>query len=127
MKIAEQVSGLELDWYYNEFIESIHHIDYAIDNVSGNDIFLRKKGMTPMPLDIWVKYTDGSTEMFHIPIDLTRGHKKTRHKVMNTWFFGIDTYRLETSNKIAAAYIDPSMLMADIYREDNVFKVSKKD
>jgi hypothetical protein len=122
MQIAERLSGMELDWYYNEFIETVHHVDYAIDSVTNNEIFLRKKGMIPMPLDILVKYDDGSTEMFYIPIDLTRGHKKTTYTVLNTWFFGEDTYRIHTSKKVKAAYIDPSFLMADIFRKDNLFE-----
>ena len=36
-KIMEQESGLELDWYFEQFIETINKIDYSIYSVHSSE------------------------------------------------------------------------------------------
>ncbi|WP_456377824.1 M1 family metallopeptidase, partial [Lutibacter sp.] len=72
-RVAEKVSGLELDWYLNEWIETTHTIDYAIAKVEDKTITLARVGQMPMPIDVTVRYVDGSTENFNIPLRMMRG------------------------------------------------------
>jgi len=136
-KIAEETSGMNLKWFANDWLETTHHIDYAIDSIQadGNKsiVSIRKKGQMPMPLDIMLVYTDGSSELFNIPLDLMLAHKsnpfpKIKWTVLPAWQYGIPTYKF-TVNKsiksIKAVAIDPIGFMADIKPENN-FKEPQK-
>ena len=39
----EKVSGIHLDWYLNEWTQTLHTIDYGIKSVEGNEITLERK------------------------------------------------------------------------------------
>jgi len=121
-RIAEKVSGLELDWYLNEWIETTHTIDYAIAEVEERTITLARVGQMPMPIDVLVTYIDGSTEDFNIPLRMMRGNKPTTATVLKDWTWAHPTYTFSTSKEIKTVEIDPSQLMADIDRENNTFK-----
>ncbi len=121
IRIAEKTSGMQLKWYFNEFIESVHYVDYAIDKVETDKIILKNLGDTPMPIELDITYADGSTEALYIPLDLTGTNKKTKRKILNVWNFGKTTYTVNLKKKVQKAVLDGSLLMADINREDNVY------
>ncbi|WP_299527924.1 M1 family metallopeptidase [uncultured Lutibacter sp.] len=121
-RVAEKVSGLELDWYLNEWIETTHTIDYAIAKVEDKTITLARVGQMPMPIDVSVIYIDGSTENFNIPLRMMRGNKPTTATILKDWTWAHPTYTFSTSKEIKAVEIDPSQLMADIDRENNIFE-----
>ena len=121
-RVAEKVSGLELDWYLNEWIETTHTIDYAIAKVEDKTITLARVGQMPMPIDVTVTYVDESTENFNIPLRMMRGNKPTTATVLKDWTWAHPTYTFSTSKEIIAVEIDPSQLMADIDRENNTFE-----
>jgi hypothetical protein len=74
-KIMEQVSGIELDWYFEQFIGTTNTIDYSIDKVEGHTIQISRIGDMPMPLDVVVEYEDGSMIWYNIPMRIMRGVK----------------------------------------------------
>ncbi len=121
IRVAEQVSGLELDWYLNEFAQTTHTIDYNIKSVNNNTITLERIGAMPMPIDLFVTYTDGSTEAFYIPLNLMRGEKPTTATILKDWGWAHTTYSFDTTKKIKNIHIDSSQLMADINKENNVW------
>ena len=84
-RTAEIVSGLNLEWYLNEWIETTHTIDYAISKVEKSNITLARVGQMPMPIDITVTYTDGTSENFNIPLSMMQGNKPTNSKVLKDW------------------------------------------
>ncbi len=120
MRIAEEVSGLELHWYLNEFAETTHFIDYAVKSIDGNRIQLERLGSMPMPIDVQVFYQDGTKDNYYIPLNLMRGEKPTTAHLLPDWDFGHQYYRFTTPKEIAKVQIDPSLLMADIDRKNNV-------
>ena len=120
-RTAEIVSGLQLDWYLNEWIETTHTIDYAIARVENNNILVARVGQMPMPIDIKVLYTDGSAENFNIPLRMMHGHKPTNSTVLKDWEWAYPTYTFSVSQKIKTVEIDPSGLMADVDRSNNLF------
>ena len=119
----EKVSGIHLGWYLNEWIQTTHTIDYGIKSVDGKQIVLERIGKMPMPLDVEVRYTDGSTEAFNIPLRMMRGSKPTDATVLEDWAWAHPTYTFTASKTVAAVAIDTSKLMADIDDENNVFEV----
>ncbi len=122
-RTAEKVSGLQLDWYLNEWIETTHSIDYAIAKVEDSSITLARIGKMPMPIDIRVSYEDGTAKDFYIPLNLMRGEKPTTATILDDWSWGHSTYTFSTSKTIKKVEIDPSGLMADIETKNNTFEM----
>ena len=120
-RIAEKISGIQLDWYLNEWIETTHTIDYAIANVEKNNITLVRVGQMPMPIDVRVTYKDESYQDFYIPLKMMKGEKPTTATLIKDWAWSNQFYTFSTIKEIKKVEIDTSGLMADIYRENNVF------
>lgn len=135
-RVAEKISGANLDWYLNEWTQTTNTIDYTIKNVeSATDgmqrtgISLERKGRMPMPLDILIEYTDGTKEFFYVPNTLMRWEKPNPYigikaTVLKGWDWAYPTYFFEVPKakaNIKSITIDPSGLLADVNKEDNVF------
>ena len=71
MRVAQKVSGMQLDWYKEYWINTTKTIDYGIDSLweenGKSEIRLKMIGYMPMPIDVVVTYKDGSKEMAYIP------------------------------------------------------------
>ena len=117
----EKISGIHLDWYLNEWTQTLHTIDYGIKSVDGKIITLERIGQMPMPIDLEVTYTDGSKENFNIPLRMMRGHKPTSATIIKDWGWAYPTYTFTTSKTVKAVEIDKSKLMADVNLDNNVF------
>jgi len=125
-RVAEKVSGFELDWYLNGWTKTTKTIDYSIKVVKGNMITLERKGRLAMPIDLVVEYTDGTKEYVYIPLQMARAEKTNAYPnlkriVKTDWAWAHPTYTFETSKTIKKITIDPSELMADIDRTNNTF------
>jgi len=64
------VSGKNLNWFWNNWFFGTGYIDYAIDDVkkssSGYTVSLKNIGGSFAPADMTIKYTDGTTETKHV-------------------------------------------------------------
>ena len=123
-RIAEKVSGIQLDWYLNEWTQTTNTIDYAIAKVEEKTITLARVGSMPMPLDIEVEYFDGSKEIFTIPLRMMKGVKPTTNTVLKNWAWAYPTYSFSTKKHIKSVIIDPNGLLADIDTTNNTFKIN---
>jgi hypothetical protein len=135
LRIAEEESGMVLDWYYEYFIETTKTIDYGINSVLGNGnstfVTLKRHDLMPMPIDLMVTYQDGSKEVFYIPMRIMRNAKPhdmpdVQRTIKPDWPWVNPTYTLEidnSSSSIKRIEIDPSERMADINRDNNVIKM----
>jgi hypothetical protein len=131
IRVMEKVSGMQLSWYLNYWINTTKRIDYGIKNVleNGTETFvtLERVGEFPMPIDLLVTYKDGSKEMFYIPVNETLGNKpvedaSTERNDLETWPWVNPTYTLKIGRKatdIGSIEVDPSLRMADIERKNN--------
>lgn len=139
LRVMERESNMILDWYYEYFIETTKTIDYGIKSVLGTGgstyVTLERIAPTPMPIDLMVEYTDGSKEIFYMPLRIMRGEKAhdqypdAERTVKADWPWVNPTYELEIPagpSSIARIEIDPSMGMADINRSNNVFDVQNQ-
>ncbi len=136
IRVMEKQSGLELDWYKEDFIHTTNYIDYAVDTVyeegrKATRIVLSKKGTMAMPLDIVVTYANGKQELFYAPLESMRGIKPPENALSRTvlprhrWVEPKYAFLIpESLDRIAAIEIDPSRRLADIERADNVWKRS---
>jgi hypothetical protein len=126
-RTAEKISGIQLDWFLNEWTQTTHTIDYAVAKVEGNTVTLARIGQMPMPVDVVVTYVDGSTENFYIPLSMMRGEKTTDATLIKNWSWANPTYAFSASKEVKSVEIDPSQLMADIDRGNNVFGQENKN
>jgi len=120
-RVAERVSGIQLEWYLNEWTQTTHKIDYAITSVMDNEISLKRVGKMPMPVDIKVEYTDGSVEDYYIPLRMMRGKKTSQATLLDNWAWAMPTYTFRANKTIKSVTIDPLEKTADIDRTNNVF------
>ena len=119
----EKVSGIHLDWYLNEWTQTIHTIDYGIKAVDGQNITLERIGQVPMPIDLEVTYTDGSIENFNIPLRMMRGNKPTSATIIEDWAWANPVYSFIAAKNVKSVVIDKTKLMADINNANNIFEV----
>ena len=131
-RIAERVSGIQLRWYLTDWTQTTNKIDYALESVvsqkSGTQVNLKRIGLMPMPLDILVKYKDGSQEFYYIPITLMRGEKENPYgapwNVEKDWSWSNPKYSFlidREKEDIDLIIIDPTYYMADVNRDNNTF------
>ncbi|WP_159302564.1 M1 family metallopeptidase [Maribacter litoralis] len=133
-RVAEKISGIELDWYLTDWTQTTNTIDYGIKEVSAVEtntkVTLERIGLMPMPLDILVVYNDGSRETFYAPLQMMRGEKENPYEgvertVIKDWPWAYPSYEFEIQkpmSSIQAIVIDPSQLMADVNLENNVWQ-----
>ena len=136
-KIMEIESGLELDWYFEQFTQTTNTIDYAIVTVKPlggkTQILIQKKGRIPMPLDICLVTNDSNAIWYNIPLRIMRGSKKNdmigdNFKTISDWPWVYNYYEFEVDfsiEEIKKIQIDPSTRLADIDLENNVWTINK--
>ena len=127
-RVAEEISGINLKWYFNLFINTTRQIDYAIKEVNQNSIELLNKSNLAMPIDLLVEYEDGSKELFYIPLREMRGEKPAesnelyngiKRTVLPDWFWTKPTYSVPVTKKVSKVWLDPTQRLADVDAQDN--------
>lgn len=132
IRIAEKVSGAELDWYLNDWTRTTNSIDYGIKNVAEagegtTKVTLERLNLMPMPIELSVRYTNGDEEVFYIPLRMMRWEKPATQEnwtVAEDWAWAYPTYDLEINkplSEIESIEIDESQLMADVNRDNNLY------
>jgi hypothetical protein len=136
MKIAEQTSGLQLDWYKDFFVNTSKTIDYGIDSLwdEGGQmkIRLRNYGSMPMPIDLEFQFKDGSVEHAYIPQYLMFGSKmnenpKIKRTIGEPWKWTHPTYTISIDRRLIdlkKIEIDPGKRMADGERRNNKLELT---
>lgn len=131
-RVMEKTSGIELDWYFEYFVNSTRTIDYGIKSVEdkgeATHVTLERDGLMPMPLDVLVTYQDGRQELFYIPLRIMRGEKENERDINRTalqdWPWTYPTYLMvipDEFDNIEKIEIDTSMRMADVNRSNNTY------
>ena len=134
IRVAEKVSGAELDWYLTDWTQTTNTIDYGIKNIVSEKekttITIERIGLMPMPIDIKVTYEDGATDNFYIPLQMMRTNKPNPQlseswNVLPDWAWAYPNYSfvLKKDKKIKSVAIDASSLMAYINLENNTYNL----
>ncbi|NNC70361.1 MAG: M1 family metallopeptidase [Flavobacteriaceae bacterium] len=118
-RTAEKVSGIQLDWYLNYWTQSTKTIDYAVKSIDKNSVTLQKIGDMPMPVDVRVTYTDGTTEDFYIPLRMMYGSKPTKATKLDDWSWVQPKFSFTTKKDVRSVEIDVKHQVADINRDNN--------
>jgi len=130
IRVAEKVSGIQLQWYKEYWINSIKTIDYAVGNIDLVDgktsINLKRIGKMPMPIDVVLTFKDGSQELHYIPSSLMFGEKPAESTIPRTvhaeWKWTHPDYSFTTTRSIKdlkSIEIDPTQRLADVNKTNN--------
>jgi hypothetical protein len=131
IRVAEKVSGVQLQWYLNDWTRTIKSVDYAIKSVNDKEkkteIILERIGGIGMPIDLGVLTNDEKTTVYYIPLQEMFGKKIVENDwvVEKEWAWARPEYSLLIDipySKIKQLRIDPSGFMADIDLSNNVFE-----
>jgi aminopeptidase N len=136
IRLAEGVSGIQLDWYPQFFVNSTKTIDYGIDSLWQENgkikIRLRNAGKVPMPIDLMLTFKDGTKHLAYIPQYLMFGSKPVEDPTVprsshEAWRWTHPNYVLEVDgklNELKFIEIDPSQRMADVDRSNNKLELN---
>lgn len=136
IKVAEDVSGIKLDWYKEYWCNTTKTIDYSIDSLweegGLSKIRLKRIGKMPMPVDLQLTFKDGTTQMHYVPLNLMYGDKPAEITGQNRqaheeWKWTHPTYIVEFKNRLTdlkKVEIDPGKRMADIDQSNNVLQLN---
>lgn len=130
--IAQKISGMDLKWYWNYMTYTTRTIDYAIKSVEKEGkttkVTLENLGYFPMPIDVNVTYSDGSKQIYNIPLNMMHNYKKqesdVNQKNLPYWKWTQKEYEFSLNvspEKIKSIEIDATYRMADINRENNIY------
>lgn len=131
IKVMEEVSGMQLDWFLIGWAHLTKSTDYAIDSVLSKgasdqtEITLRKIGQRAMPVDVAVTLKDGTTVMYTIPLVSMYGVKdEALYRASQPWPWTNPKYTLNISEKlntIQSITIDPNQMSCDINTRNNTW------
>ena len=134
LHIAQKVSGMDLKWFQNYWINTTKTIDYSVKNVeygeTSTTITLENKGQVPMPIDFSILTKDKKVVNYQIPLNMTHVWKTKDiygdFKTLNYWPWTQKEYTFTipyTKSQISALGIDFSGRLADVNVGDNLVEV----
>ena len=112
-RLMRDQSGMELDWFWRDWILTTARLDQAVDSVSkGQDattrVYLRNRGTMVMPATLALTFDDGTTQQVRLPIEM--------------WNLGdVFVYRVPDKRPVRRVVLDPNQALPDIERANNVW------
>lgn len=131
--IAQKVSQMDLKWYWNYMTTTTRQIDYSIKAVTpyeenSTQITLENLGDFPMPVDLYVSYTDGTQEIYTIPLNMMHNMKKQEFsipmKLLPYWKWTQKEYTFNlpfSMDKIKSMMIDATQRLGDVNYQNNIY------
>ena len=124
-----QYSGIDLNWFFDQWLETTKKIDYKIGRIKKGKqkgeylITFKRKGDMQMPIDFAV--IDRNDSAYHYYIPNTWFEKPVRANVLPRWIgWGkvkpTYTAKVQLNGKLKNVIIDPSRRLADVDMTNNV-------
>ncbi|MFC1703371.1 M1 family aminopeptidase [Candidatus Omnitrophota bacterium] len=104
VRIAEEESAQELDWFFDQWLYTDKTCDYAITEVRNNTITVENRGQIIMPVKTTIAFSDGTTKD-----DYWDGQGDARH------------IEADGSGVIRKVIVDPDSALLDIDRTNNLW------
>jgi len=108
-RVMRDVSGMDLDWFWRDWIHSTNRLDHAIADLrpveGGTGIVIENRGEVEMPVEIEVTYADGSSERVRLPVEM--------------WNLGDRFVYTVPGREVAAARLDPRGVYPDVDRSND--------
>lgn len=134
MHIAQKVSGMDLKWFQNYWINTTKTIDYGIKEVkydaNSTTVTLINNGTVPMPIDFSILTKDKKVINYQIPLNMTHVWKKKDiygdFTTLNYWPWTQKEYTFTipyNKSQISTLGIDFSQRLADVNMADNMVEI----
>jgi hypothetical protein len=112
-RLMSDASGMQLDWFWRDWVYSTARLDHAIEGVQagagGNELVLRNRGTMTLPVELSLTFADGRTETVKLPVEM--------------WNLGDRfAYRLPAGRELSAATVDPRGVLPDTDRANNSWR-----
>ena len=129
----EKTANRDLDWFFEQWLETTWQLDYAVDLIQGSwqtvvngdkmykaNIDIKNLNKIFMPIDLDITLKNGKQVHYHIPIDNSAKEEKDR-KILPYWHFSKKKYRatVELEDEIDFVEIDASQRLMDVNRLNN--------
>ncbi|HAY35408.1 MAG TPA: peptidase M1 [Bacteroidetes bacterium] len=111
-QVAEEVSGEDLDWFFNQFVYGTAVVDYSVESISNSrqeddsyssSVRIRRQSDGVFPVSIQIRYEDGSLE----EVEWT-GKEQWKD------------FQFKGETRVAEAFVDPEFnVLLDINRLNN--------
>jgi peptidase M1-like protein len=105
-RLMRDASGMDLDWFWRDWVFTTARLDQAVDSVGAEKIYLANRGSMTLPLEMDIAYTDGSTERVRLPVEMW--NQGTRF-----------AYRTPTKKTVRRVVVDPRRALPDVDRTNN--------
>ncbi|HJR15333.1 MAG TPA: M1 family metallopeptidase [Gemmatimonadales bacterium] len=109
-RLMRDASGMDLDWFWRDWVFTTARLDQAVDSVvtsrDGEKIFLSNRGTMTLPLELDIRFRDGSREMVRLPVEMWNQGPRF-------------AYRLRTAKPVGRVVIDPRRVLPDMDRTNN--------
>ena len=110
-RVMRDQSGMDLDWFWRDWIYTTARLDQAVDSVSrGADgvtsVHLSSRATMIMPAELTLTFDDGTAQAIKLPIEM--------------WNLGGRfVYRVPGTKRVRAAEVDTRRALPDIDRTNN--------
>tara|TARA_R110002050_G_scaffold109799_1_gene221458 strand:+ start:214380 stop:216245 length:1866 start_codon:yes stop_codon:yes gene_type:complete len=127
LRIMELESNLELDWFFEHWVNTLHHINYAVNVKAAAEesmVEITNEGNLPMPIEVQVKMKNGDVHNYYIPLSQMRGRKNTTATILKSWAWVNPDYSFTIPfkfNEIEKVVLDPNKMTADVNLHNNEF------
>ncbi len=120
-RTMENVSGEELNWFWRGWFLNKWKIDQAVksakyvngDFAKGVIIKIENIGQLPMPVNMDIKFKDGTTQHVKLPVEIWKRNSE--------WSFEVPTKK-----EIVSIQLDPKGSVPDANKTDNLFKMNNE-
>lgn len=120
--VAEEVSGVELDWLFEQVLNTTWRLDYAVKDIrrdaGQSHIALQRKDRMFFPIDLRLTYADGRTQDVTIPTSEMMGAKAVPDSwlVAAPWPWTHTHYTLTVPGNVVHVQLDPERRLPDYNR-----------
>ncbi len=115
-RTMENISGENLDWFWNGWFNTTSLLNPKIDSVALNDaerttlVYINQAGDMIMPLEVLITFDDGQTEVYTIPEEA---------------FYTDDLYTLKIKGFASRVELDPQSVLPDVDDAGSVWTLKK--
>ncbi|MEM1042424.1 MAG: M1 family metallopeptidase [Bacteroidota bacterium] len=124
LAVAQDVSGLQLDWLFEQLLDGGVRYDYAaagldVERANGqarSAVTLERREPGVLPVDLRLRFADGSERMVTVPPTVMRGQKAVPEgwTVAAPWPWTSETYTLTVEGDVREVLLDPERRMLDL-------------
>jgi hypothetical protein len=116
-RLMRDHSGMELDWFWRDWIYTTARLDQAVDSVSRarngvTNVHLTNRGTMTMPAELRITFDDGTSTIVKLPVDM--------------WNLGSRfAYRVPGTKTVRGVEVDARRALPDIDRSNNSWPRSR--